>query len=927
MANKQQNKRKKAVSPAVSRARRITGVVLLSLGALALFAMVSGVQSAFFTTVKHVLQGLGGNLCLVIGLLLLWMGFVLAFCADIWRPLRPFWWTLGLYMCVLALINLLSRVGDSGFFINYCIDYRQHSPDAAGFGSVISVAYQLCARKGVLGGALGMVLAWPAFTYLQTVFGTIVLIALSVLCVLMISRFDVAQVVTAIKESAEKRRQNAEQKRLQAAQQQQREEQQMQQQMYQQMFAERYPQQPIVSQPVQQEPHPVMGQPAQCAPDMPVYQQPQASAPQNHVELYDETVTDVEPPRWFRTGKKKDPRQYQTSMTFTPSEVGMTESLATSSGYTVTMTGDKRNKASRLEENRQKKAGITQRMTEAEPLQPVYAQPEVVDDGFAPLVDDGSAYRRPEEDDFQDDMPQMPEHPQEHTPGFAPLIETKRQPAMDIPAKQANPPREKKPYSFPPVQLLDQRQHKVVDTSDLDQENGRRLEKTLSSFGIPAKVQSVTHGPAITRYALGLTESGINVKRILNLTENIALDLAAKGAIRIESQIPGTNLFGIEVPNQELQSVSFAQVLMSPEMQNATSPLAVGLGHDITGKPIICDLAKMPHLLIAGQTGSGKSVCVNTIINCLLFRTSPEEVRMIMIDPKVVELQGYNSVPHLLIPVVTEPSKAVGALAWAVAEMEDRYKKLSSKGVRELSAYNAKLNPGEEPMPRLVIIIDELADLIMASKRDVEDSIIRLAQKARAAGIHMIVATQRPTVDVITGLIKSNVPSRIAFAVSSNTDSRTILDRPGADKLLGKGDMLYFPTGASAPIRVQGCFLSDAEVENVTDYLAQYCQTDFDPSIMEAMEQQASDDTSTVDSDADKEADTLLEEAILLVLEEQQASVSMLQSRMRIGQPRARRLMDDMAARGIVSRSLGSKPREVLMTMDEYLRMKNNTNA
>lgn len=925
MANKQQNKRKKAVSPAVSRARRIAGVVLLSLGVLTVFAMASNVQSAFFTTVKHVLQGLGGNLCVFISVLLIWAGFVLAFLSDIWRPLRPFWWALGLYMCILALINLLSRVGDSGFFINYCIDRRQHAPDAAGFGSVISVAYQLCSQKGVLGGALGMILAWPAFTYLQTVFGTVVLIGLCILCVLMISRFDVAQVAAAIKEGMEKHRQKAEQKRLEAAQRQQREEQEQQQQLYQQMFAGRYVNQPqpMPSQPAAQ---PMMNASAQRVQEAPAYQQPTVNAPNNNVELYDETVMDVEQPRWFRSGKKKEPRQYQTSMTFTPSEVGMADEPSAPAGYTATVTGNKRNKANRLEEIRQKKAGITQWMTEGEqePLQPAYEEPEVVDDGFAPLIDDSSAYRRPEdEDETYEPALQMPEHPQEHTPGFAPLVGRKKSMPEKAPVVQEEKSLEKKPYSFPPVNLLDQRIHRVADTSELDNENGRILENTLSSFGIPAKVQSVTHGPAITRYALGLTQSGINVKRILNIADNIALDLAANGAVRIESQIPGTNLFGVEVPNQEMQSVRFAQVLMSPEMQNATSPLAVGLGHDITGKPVICDLAKMPHLLIAGQTGSGKSVCVNTIINSLLFRTSPQEVRMIMIDPKVVELQGYNKVPHLLIPVVSDPHKAVGALAWAVAEMEDRYNKLKSKGVRELSAYNAKLAPGEEPLPRLVIVIDELADLIMASKRDVEESIIRLAQKARASGIHMIVATQRPTVDVITGLIKSNIPSRIAFAVASNTDSRNILDRPGADKLLGRGDMLYFPTGASAPVRVQGCFLSDTEIENVTDYLAEHCQTDFDPNIMEALEQQGEEESSFDDNEAGADMDPLLEDAIELVLSEQQASISMLQRRMRIGQPRAGRLMDDMAARGIVSKSLGSKAREVLMTMDDYLRMKN----
>ncbi|MBE5813641.1 MAG: DNA translocase FtsK [Clostridiales bacterium] len=518
-----------------------------------------------------------------------------------------------------------------------------------------------------------------------------------------------------------------------------------------------------------------------------------------------------------------------------------------------------------------------------------------------------------------------------HTPQFAPLVgmeqfmplvddDDEEDPELLIAEEEPEPP---KPYVFPPVDLLNLEQYRVPDTHEADQERAQKLVETLSSFGIPAKVQHVTHGPAITRFAMGLTASGINVKRIQNIADNIALDLAADGAIRIESQIPGTNLFGIEVPNKEIQTVTFAQVLLSPEMQSATSPLAVGLGHDITGKPIICDLCKMPHLLIAGQTGSGKSVCVNTIINSLLFRASPEDVRMIMIDPKVVELQSYNVVPHLLIPVVTDPHKAAGALAWAVAEMEDRYKKMLTKNVRELSAYNAKLEPGEPKLPRIVIIIDELADLMMASKHDVEESIIRLAQKARAAGIHMVVATQRPTVDVITGLIKSNVPSRIAFAVSSTVDSRTILDKVGAEKLLGRGDMLYMPTGCKAPVRVQGCFLSDAEIERIVSYIEENSKVEFDPDVMEALEKQEDDGSDALDDGgSDDGVDDRLQEAIEMVVTDGQASISMLQRRMKVGYARAGRLIDDMAARGIVSKSLGSKPREVLITREEYDRIK-----
>jgi len=491
------------------------------------------------------------------------------------------------------------------------------------------------------------------------------------------------------------------------------------------------------------------------------------------------------------------------------------------------------------------------------------------------------------------------------------------------PASNAGAERAQIPYTYPSIDLLNVQQRRAtVDTRAADTEDATRLEKTLESFGIPARVQRVTHGPAVTRFELGLVSSGINVKRIMSIADNIALDMAANGGVRIEIPIPGTNLFGVEVPNKEIQSVTLAEVLLSQEMQTAKSPLAVALGRDIAGKPVICDIAKMPHLLIAGQTGSGKSVCINAIINSILFRSSPEEVRMIMIDPKVVELQCYNVVPHLLIPVVSDPHKAAGALQWAVAEMLDRYHKMQSKNVRELSAYNAKLGPGEEKLPRIVIIIDELADLMLACKKEVEESIIRIAQLARAAGIHMVVATQRPTVDVITGLIKANIPSRIAFAVSSSIDSRTILDQNGAEKLLGRGDMFYFPTGASAPIRVQGCFLSDAETERVVDYIGQHSRVDFDPNVIEAMESDEESVNPLNENEGDSGVDDRLAEAIEMVISDGQASISMLQRRMKIGYARAGRLIDDMAARGIVSKSAGSKPREVLMTREEYEKIK-----
>ena len=515
---------------------------------------------------------------------------------------------------------------------------------------------------------------------------------------------------------------------------------------------------------------------------------------------------------------------------------------------------------------------------------------------------------------FAQDEPAVYQRPAQPKPSAEPKPQTA--------ARQEIAPASTIPYVFPSVELLNQTKTQQVDTRAADMDNAKKLERTLESFGIPSRVQRVTHGPAVTRFELGLTSSGINVKRIMSIAENIALDLAANGDVRIEIPIPGTNLFGVEVPNIEVQSVSFAEVLTSPEMQAAKSPLAVALGRDISGTPIICDLAKMPHLLIAGTTGSGKSVCINSIITSILYRSSPDDVRMIMIDPKVVELQSYNVVPHLLIPVVSDPHKAAGALAWAVAEMLDRYHRIQSKHARDITGYNAKLAPGEAKMPRIVIVIDELADLMMACKKEVESSIIRIAQLARAAGIHMVVATQRPTVDVITGLIKSNLPSRIAFSVKSGMDSRNILDEVGAERLLGKGDMLYMPIGMKPPKRVQGCYMSDEEIESVTGYIGTHSHVDFDPDVIEALENEDTLNNLLDDDENEDELDERLPEAIEIAINDGQVSTSMLQRRMRIGYARAGRLVDDMAARGIVSKAAGSKPREILMSREEYERIK-----
>jgi S-DNA-T family DNA segregation ATPase FtsK/SpoIIIE len=466
------------------------------------------------------------------------------------------------------------------------------------------------------------------------------------------------------------------------------------------------------------------------------------------------------------------------------------------------------------------------------------------------------------------------------------------------------------PYLLPDLTLLAKPPSgKGSEMSDY-KANARKLEATMESFGVRAKVLEVVRGPAVTRYEIQ-PDVGVKVSRIVGLTDDIALALAAKD-IRMEAPIPGKSAIGIEVPNSEVSVVTMREVMETSAFQESSSRLSITLGRDISGQPIVGNLARMPHLLVAGATGSGKSVCINGIITSILYKAKPNEVKFLMIDPKMVELNVYNGIPHLLAPVVTDPRRASLALKKIVLEMEKRYELFSKSGTRNIEGYNAMLNESgtEAPLPYIVVIVDELADLMMVAAGDVEDSICRLAQMARAAGIHLIIATQRPSVDVITGVIKANIPSRIAFGVSSQVDSRTILDMVGAEKLLGRGDMLYLPVGASKPIRVQGAFLSDQEVEHVVNFCRTQEQANYQEDMVPQVEEQG--------EQADEHEDELYDQAVQIVLEAKQASVSLLQRRMRIGYTRAARLIDYMEAKGVVGPYEGSKPREVLMSLEQY---------
>ncbi len=474
-------------------------------------------------------------------------------------------------------------------------------------------------------------------------------------------------------------------------------------------------------------------------------------------------------------------------------------------------------------------------------------------------------------------------------------------------------------YNYPPVDLLSApKPARANNNEQADQKKAQKLIETFKSFGISVELTGIAHGPAVTRFEV-YPAPGVKVSRITALADDIALNLAAP-SVRIEAPIPGKAAVGIEIPNDTVEVVPLREVLESQEARKNPSRLAFGVGKDNGGRCIVGDIAKMPHVLIAGATGSGKSVCINCIICSILYRATPDEVRLIMVDPKVVELSTYNGIPHLLTPVVTDPKKAAGALNWAVAEMTIRYRKFAERSVRDIKGYNASLAPDEKPMPQIVIIIDELADLMMVAPGEVEDAICRLAQLARAAGIHLVIATQRPSVNVITGTIKANIPARIAFTTSSYVDSRTILDVGGAEKLLGRGDMLFAPNGNNKMQRVQGAWVSDEEVSSIVEYIKSRHDADYDEDVIDHMNRP--DDGEAPDpgaeDDKDSGADELLPQAIEMAVEAGQMSISMLQRRLRIGYARAGRLIDDMAERGVVSQSEGAKPRQVLMTREQY---------
>lgn len=547
---------------------------------------------------------------------------------------------------------------------------------------------------------------------------------------------------------------------------------------------------------------------------------------------------------------------------------------------------------------------------ESEPESPAAPEPEEKTDDIKPEIETALKAAKNEAEAEKRDIP--PEKAAEPT-----------KPAeFSVPEKETEPKTEG--YSYPPLSLLNK--SKATDTAALSAEldhTAGHLVDTLKSFGVETRIVDISRGPTVTRYELQPC-AGVKISKITNLADDIALNLATAG-VRIEAPIPNKAAVGIEVPNKASAVVGVRGILESPAFINAKSKLTVALGRDIGGNVVVTDIAKMPHGLIAGATGSGKSVCINSIIISLLYKATPDEVKLLMIDPKVVELGIYNGIPHLLVPVVTDPRKAAGALGWSVTEMERRYKMFADRGVRDLAGYNKFVenlgDPEVQKMPHIVIIIDELADLMMTAPNEVEDSINRIAAKARAAGMHLIIATQRPSVDVVTGVIKANIPTRIAFAVSSQIDSRTILDSAGAEKLLGRGDMLFSPVGSTKPNRIQGCFVSDEEVEAVVDYIKSDHTVDYDDDVMVEIERQAAIEKKqkTGLPEDGPEGDPMLDEAIKVVVENGMASTSLLQRKLKLGYARAARIVDEMEQRGVVGPYEGSKPRKVLISKEQLL--------
>ena len=873
------------------------GLALLT-GYLSLVAPTAGTAMG---RIRDVLRGFGGSVSVLIALFLAWIGALLVF-SIIGKRIRIVTTitNLLLFLCAFAAVQLFSA---QAVFARMSI---------TSFANFVSKSYQY----GGGGGAIGALLAYPLYTYLGEWGGLIALVLASVLCLVVNGRAQ--RCYRWLRQRSEEGQHYVEQRRNEKN--------------VERMFEYDEFDQPAPRRtppPERRSPRPQPENRAQASRPRPERTPQERAAtrptrkvsdPERDYMVIDESKPQQEAPKPKRSAPKRklyketiDPEAAPANpIEEQPSDIEIPKPLR-----------KLRQNASKPQPERAAESPVedipdtdvpdffTVKQEEKEPegFKPrSYASPKAkpkrVVEGVQPLtVDDIVPEQEPEEDD--------------EAPFDVPHTTVKPTKFRRVPVPE--PEDEEEIYDYPPIDLLEQGdQQKVTQAhKEADMEKADMLIETLNSFGIDTRLVGIAHGPAVTRFELQ-PAPGVKVSRITSLADDIAMRLAAM-SVRIEAPIPGKAAVGVEIPNDKVEMVRLRDVLECPEAKRHPSKIAVGLGKDNSGRYIVADIAKMPHVLIAGQTGSGKSVCINSIITSILYRATPEEVRMILIDPKVVELSIYNDIPHLIAPVVTDPKKAASALDWAVAEMGVRYKKFAERDVRDIKGYNKKLQPGEKIMPQMVIVIDELADLMMVCPGEVEDSICRLAQLARAAGMHLVIATQRPSVNVITGIIKANIPTRIAFSVASQVDSRTMIDHGGAEKLLGNGDMLFVPSGINKPLRVQGAWVSDEEVHAVVSYIKDRSETTYDEDVVEKIE-------NSVRSDAEREEvaeeyDARLAEAVEIVVEAGQASTSMLQRRMRVGYARAGRLIDEMEKRGIISEADGSKPRNVLITREEFLAM------
>lgn len=904
------------------------GVISLSAGILSLalgFGMLLGLtlqtSSSSVLALKNLALGLGGVLYFMVPVFAIWIGALLCVSARHYVSVRSFLLSFGFFLALGAFLILVTSIAGFGTLMDYIHNMNaniKRSAEPGSFGQYLARAFEQYDKKLTPlqgGGALGMLVAFPVWRFLGQVGG---LIFLS-LCLLALGfallSINPARLIA----------------RLDAR------------------VQGKAPEAPAPA-PVEQEGNsPVIDQQE----PIPAYQ-PQTEP--YYVEPYDEPYV---PPN-HEPYQQPSPAAYQPQPAFVPQnppwqtapeqvEEGF---VAVAADYLepidtplqpvpaarqprAAVPGQERKPASAASPVQPAASAPIAPPPVAEPQPAPVETPPVVPTpppaAISPVVEEpaevvqpkpsaASARQTVQEVGTAPAVPLTGERVPVAPKAAAPQM-PRRMDGMARPrAEQKQQAFQLSDYSRPPIRLLSAPpENTQVDTTQEDVERAEKLIQTLTSFNISAEVQQIVHGPAITRFAIRLAE-GVNVNRLRNVMDNIAVELLAKSPIRAEIPIPGTPLIGIEVSNEHTTTVFLSEVLGSPKMLEAKSPTAVALGKDITGVPVICELMDMPHLLIAGATGSGKSVCINSIITSLLYRATPRDVRLILVDPKFVELQPYNGVPHLLLPVVVDPKKAVSALEWVCQEMDERYQKLQKLGVRNIDAYNRRLDPQEEPLPRIVVIIDEMSDLMVSAAKIIDEHVKRITAKARAAGICLILATQRPSVDVITGIIKANVPSRIAFQVSSQVDSRTIIDSQGAEKLLGYGDMLYLPRMLSAPKRVQGCFVSDRDVAQVTEYVKSRHQADYNVDLMEHVEKgdKREETGSNGDGGGEDAFDELLPKAIEMAVEAGQMSISMLQRVLRVGYGRAGRLIDEMARRNIISGNEGTKPRKTLITREEY---------